>query len=259
MNKFELKDTAVSWVYEAATFIKDKMKQSIEVDTKSNKDDLVTDVDEGVEALFLEKLKETYPEHRLMGEEGSFESIKDLDGIVWILDPIDGTINFVHMESFFAISIGIFKDGKPLIGIVYDVMKDDLFVSVKGEGATLNGDQLLPHADRKLDEAIVSFNTGWLLKDRRLEEVVKHVRGTRSYGVAALEMAYVAAGKLDAYISYHLAPWDVAGGAALLDEVGGKMTNVKGEKLTFLEKDSLFAANPSIYDAIVDVSGITKD
>ncbi|WP_147802442.1 inositol monophosphatase family protein [Alkalicoccus halolimnae] len=250
MDKNMLKDTAVSYVKEAADYIREQMKYTYGIDTKEDKDDLVTDVDRNVEKFFKDKISKNFSEHRLMGEEGSFENIKDLDGVVWILDPIDGTINFVHMGTNFAISVGIFEDGVPLIGVIYDVMNRELFVSVKGEGAYLNDQRLPLLKERPLDEALVSFNTGWVLKDKDLQSVVEQVRGTRSYGVAAIEIAYVAAGRLDAYISKKLAPWDIAGGCALLNEVGGVATNYRGEKLTFLDVDTLFAANPSIYKQI---------
>ncbi|NJP39200.1 inositol monophosphatase family protein [Alkalicoccus luteus] len=250
MDHAHLKQKALSYVEEAAAFIKDAMKNTYGIDTKANKDDLVTDVDRNVEKLFIDKVAKDFPDHRLMGEEGSYKDIDDLSGYVWILDPIDGTVNFVHMGTYFAISLGIFKDGEPVIGIILDVMNDEWFVSEAGKGAELNGKRLPQLPDVALDEALVSFNTGWVLKDTRLQEIVKKARGTRSYGSAALEMAYVASGRIDAYISMNLAPWDVAGGWAVLKEVGGVATTYEGNELTFLQKDTLFAASPSIYKQI---------
>lgn len=249
----QVKQQAETWIREAGQYIKEKMKGSYSISTKANQNDLVTDVDKYVEQFFLDKVAENYQDHRLMGEEGSFEQIKDLKGIVWILDPIDGTINFVHQESNFAISIGIFKDGVPIIGLVYDVMHEELFSSFTGQGLMLNGQPLPTLKKNSLKQAILSFNAGWMMKDRRLERLVDASRGIRSYGVASLEMAYVACGRLDGYISFNLAPWDVAGGYALLQEVGGKVTNYEGDQLTFLGNDTLIAANPWIYDEIVEV------
>lgn len=250
MNISILKDVAVAYVEEAGAYIKEEMKTAYNIDTKSNKDDLVTDVDRNVELMFKEKIEKNFPEHRLMGEEGSFENIKDLSGVVWILDPIDGTVNFVHMGTNFAVSLGIFEDGEPLIGVIYDVMSDELFVSVKGEGLYLNNIKQPMLKEHPLEEALVSFNTGWVLKDKKLQGIVTKARGTRSFGSAAIELAYVAAGRIDAYISMNLAPWDIAAGYAMMQEVGGITTNYEGEALTFLKKDTLFAANPFIYQAI---------
>ncbi|WP_280769128.1 inositol monophosphatase family protein [Salipaludibacillus daqingensis] len=253
LNFEQIKGQAEEWTREAGQYIKKMMESSFSISTKAHQHDLVTDVDKNVEKFFLDKVAETYPTHRLMGEEGSFELINDLEGIVWILDPIDGTVNFVHQESNFAISIGIYLEGEPIIGIVFDVMGDELFSSIKGQGAMVNGQRLPKLARNSLNEAILSFNAGWMLKDRRLEKLVESSRGVRSYGVAALEMAYVACGRLDAYISFNLAPWDIAGGFALLQEVGGTATNYNGDPLNFLEKDTLIAANPGVYDEVIEV------
>lgn len=252
-DRHKVKKLAEKWTREARDYILEQMKETFSVTTKAHQHDLVTDVDKNVEKFFLEKISHTYPNHRLMGEEGSFEEIDDLKGVVWILDPIDGTINFVQQKNNFAISIGIFEDGVPIIGVVYDVMGDEMFLSLKGEGATLNGIKVEPLPKVSLNESLLSFNAGWMLEDRKLERLLKESRGIRSYGVAALEMAYVACGRLEAYISFNLAPWDIAGGYALLQEVGGKVTNYDGEPLTFLEKDTLIAANPWVYEEIIEV------
>lgn len=252
INLDHMYDTAIRWTREAGEFIKKKMYESFSVTTKSNANDLVTDVDQAVERLFLEKLKATFPTHRLMGEEGSHKSIHDLNGVVWILDPIDGTINFVHQRCFFAISLGIFVEGKGKIGIVYDVMNDELFSAQTGKGAFINGSslKLLPK-DTSLHESLISVNTGWLLQDDRLRQLAKKARGVRNYGSAALEIAYVAANRLDAYVSFQLSPWDIAGGNIILEEVGGISSNYEGEELTFLQTDTYVAANPAIYKEIM--------
>lgn len=250
LNIHDIKDNAEKWTRAAKEYINDQMKTNFSINTKAHQHDLVTDVDKNVEKFFLEKITYTYPNHRVMGEEGSFESVKDLDGVVWILDPIDGTINFVQQKCYFAISIGIFENGVPLVGIVYDVAGDEMFISVKGEGATLNSQPIAQLTKTSLDESLLSFNAGWMLEERKLERLVMDSRGIRSYGVAALEIAYVACGRLEAYISFNLAPWDIAGGYAILQEVGGKATNYSGKKLTFLGKDTFFAANPWVYEEI---------
>ncbi|PRO64762.1 inositol monophosphatase family protein [Alkalicoccus urumqiensis] len=257
MDRSYVIEKATAYIKEAQTYIKEKVNTEYGIDTKANKDDLVTDVDKSVEALFQQRINEEFPGHRLMGEEGSHENIHDLDGVVWILDPIDGTVNFVHMGTNFAISLGIFENGKPVYGVVLDVMNDEWFTAEAGQGAYLNGRKLQKLNPVPLEKALVSFNTGWMLKDEKLREVVRTVRGTRSYGSAAIELAYVAAGRLDAYISFHLAPWDIAGGCILIEETGGIATNYKGEPLDFLEKDTLFAANPAVYKELREALKIT--
>lgn len=252
LNYFKWKQQAEAWMREAADYIRWQMHEQLDIKTKEHKNDLVTHVDEGVENFFITKLAQMYPSHRVMGEEGSFKKIDDLSGVVWILDPIDGTMNFVHQKSFFAISLGIYVDGEPAAGLVYDVMADELYSAVAGFGAFLNGKPLPKLSSVNLDESILSINPGWASKDESVRNLIEIVRGARSYGVAALEMAYVASGRLDAYISLNLAPWDVAGGMILLQETGGLVTNMQGESLTLLKKDSLIAANPSIHHGLVN-------
>ncbi|GEL08880.1 inositol monophosphatase family protein [Salisediminibacterium halotolerans] len=251
INMNEIKDIAESWTYEAAAKIKREMNESYSVDTKADEHDLVTEVDKSIETFFADKIAKQYPGHRLMGEEGSFKDIHDLNGIVWILDPIDGTVNFVHQRTGFAISIGVYQNGEPLVGIVYDVIQDEMFSSVKGQGAFLNGVRLADLYESRLDRSLISFNSGWVLQDRRLEALIEQARGMRSYGAAALEIAYVACGRLDAYISFNLAPWDIAGGCAILREVGGVASDYEGKELSFMGKGTFLAANPGVYKEIL--------
>ncbi|WP_096435582.1 inositol monophosphatase family protein [Alteribacter populi] len=242
---------AKQWTKEAGESIRKSMGDTFEVHTKAHQHDLVTDVDRQTEAFYKDKIRESYPNHRIMGEEGLGDDVKDLVGTVWIIDPIDGTVNFVHQQCYFAISLGIFHEGIGMVGIVYDVMADEMFTAVKGQGAFLNEEALPVLPKVSLEESILSFNVGWVLKDRRLETLVEKSRAVRSYGAAALEIAYVACGRLDAYISFNLAPWDIAGGSVILQEVQGQATNYKGKELTFLGKDTLLAANPHIYKEVI--------
>ena len=248
---FEWKQQAESWMREAADYIRWQMHQQLDIKTKEHRNDLVTHVDEGVESFFIERLKSVYPDHRIMGEEGSFKQINDLDGVVWILDPIDGTMNFVHQKKFFAVSLGIYVDGKPAAGLVFDVMADEMYTAVSGYGAYLNGKQLPQLTYTPLEDIVMSVNNGWIAKDDHLKQLVTKVRGSRSYGVASLEMAFVASGSLDAYVSFNLAPWDVAAGIILLQETGGLTSNLRGEPLSLLKKDSLIAASPSVHEELI--------
>ncbi|MBM7095967.1 inositol monophosphatase family protein [Bacillus sp. H-16] len=244
-------ETAISWTKEAGESIRKMMDDTYEIHTKVNEHDLVTDVDRETELFFKNKINEKYSTHRIMGEEGLGDVVDDLDGTVWIIDPIDGTVNFVHQKCYFAISIGVFHEGKGMVGIIYDVMADEIFTALNGEGAFLNEEPLPRLENVTMNESLLSFNAGWVMKDRRLEALVNQSRGIRSYGAASLEMAYVACGRIEAYISFNLAPWDMAGGYVLLEEVGGIATNYEGNKLTFLNKDTLLAANPAIYKDIM--------
>lgn len=248
---------ARTWVLEAGQLIRDKMFKPMNIDTKSNPNDLVTTIDKETEIFFANKVKETYPTHLLFGEEGYGDDIMSLDGVVWIVDPIDGTMNFVHQKRNFAISIGIYQDGVGEIGIIYDVMADRLYYANKGMGAYKNGVQLQPLLPSvKLEESIIGLNHYWLCENRLVDEkvmcdFVKTVRGTRNMGSAALEQAYVAEGILDGYMAMNLAPWDIAAGKIIVQEVGGHVTDRDGEEINMLEKSSLVTGNKAIHHTII--------
>ncbi|GAA3322932.1 hypothetical protein GCM10020331_044790 [Ectobacillus funiculus] len=164
-------------------------------------------------SFFIEKIQSTYPNHRVLGEEGYGDDITSSDGTVWLIDPIDGTMNFVHQKRNFAISIGVYHDGVGKIGLVYDPVHDELYHALEGEGAYCNGIEIPKLEPGSVSEGVVAVNATWLTENRRLDhrkmaELVRRARGTRSYGCAALEIVYVATGRLDAYITPRLSPWD---------------------------------------------------
>ncbi|KXZ14806.1 inositol monophosphatase [Bacillus nakamurai] len=254
-NWTEIDEIAKKWVREAGSRIKQSMQENLTIETKSNPNDLVTNIDKETERFFIDCIQQTFPGHRILGEEGQGDKLHSLDGVVWIIDPIDGTMNFVHQQRHFAISIGIFENGKGKIGLIYDVMQDELYHAFSGEGAYMNDTALPSLREVPIEEAIIAVNATWVTENRRIDPgilapLVKRVRGTRSYGSAALELASVAAGRIDAYITMRLAPWDYAAGCILLNEVGGIYTTVEGEHFTFLDNHSVLAGNPAIHKII---------
>jgi myo-inositol-1(or 4)-monophosphatase len=252
----EIDHYAQQWIKEAGARIRATFAQKLTVETKSHRNDLVTNVDRETERFFIENIKKTFPHHHVLGEEGFGDNITTLEGIVWIIDPIDGTMNFVHQQRNFAISIGVFENGVGMLGYVYDVVQDELYTARKGEGAFLNDKPLPPLEPVSISEALISLNATWVTENKRIDPsvlapLVKDVRGTRSYGSAALEMAYVAAGRLDAYITMRLSPWDFAGGLVLVQEAGGIVTNLYGEPLRLLERNSVFVSKPGLHEEIL--------
>ncbi|ANB57220.1 inositol monophosphatase family protein [Anoxybacillus sp. B7M1] len=247
---------AKEWIKEAGERIHQAFRKTLTIETKSSRSDLVTNVDKEVEQFFIERIRQTFPSHRVLGEEGFGDCISALDGIVWIIDPIDGTMNFIHQRRNFAISIGIFADGIGMLGYVYDVVHDELYYAQKGKGAFLN-DQPLPVLQPvSIPEAIICLNASWIIENKQVDpkqlaRLVQEVRGTRSYGSAALEMAYIAAGRLDAYLTMRLSPWDFAGGLVIVKEVGGLVTNIDGEPLDLLGPSSVFVSKPGLHREIL--------
>lgn len=256
INWKEIDKHAKQWVRDAGERIRQSFESTLSIQYKSNPNDLVTNMDKEIEQFLIGKIQETYPDHKILGEEGYGDELTSLDGVIWIIDPIDGTMNFVHQQRNFAISIGIYGDGVGYIGLIYDVVHNELYHAFKGEGAYMN-DLPLPKLDEvKIEEAILGINPIWLMENPRIDfnlltPIVKKVRGTRSYGSAALECAYVASGRLDGYMTMRLAPWDFAAGLILIEEVGGSCTTLKGEKLDLLSKNSFFVGEANIHEHIL--------
>jgi myo-inositol-1(or 4)-monophosphatase len=255
-NWSEIDTYAKAWVKEAGVNIRNSFSKTLTITTKSNANDLVTDIDQGTEQFFIKKIKEKYPEHRILGEEGFGDKLNNLDGIVWIIDPIDGTMNFVHQQRNFAISIGIYENGKGKIGLIYDVVHDELYHAIKGHGVFMNELELPPLKETEVSKAVIGLNATWVTENKRIDPsllapLVKNARGTRSYGSAAIEMAYIASGRVDAYITLRLAPWDFAAGVILIEELGGIATTLKGEPLSLLENNTVFVSKPGLHQEIM--------
>ncbi|QPC46202.1 inositol monophosphatase family protein [Mangrovibacillus cuniculi] len=246
------------WLVEARGRILTSLQQRLTIESKSNANDLVTNIDRETEQFFIEKVKDHFPNHRLLGEEGFGDDVQTLEGIVWIVDPIDGTMNFVHQQRNFAISIGIYEEGVGKLGYIYDVMNDELYHAENGKGAFYNGEQLPILQPVELKEAIVGLNTTWVVPNKRVNHerlipIVKQARGTRSYGSAALEMAYIAVDTLDAYITMRLSPWDFAAGMVILKELGGICTNLEGKPLSLTDSSPVVVARPGLHDELMNI------
>ncbi|MEW9677848.1 inositol monophosphatase family protein [Lentibacillus sp. L22] len=251
-------EQAKAWVLQAGQTIRERINDPLIIDTKSNPNDLVTQMDKETERFFASAIKETFPDHFLLSEEGYGDNHDSLDGTVWIVDPIDGTMNFVHQKRNFAISVGIYHQGIGEIGLIYNVMEDVLYHAKRGEGAFKNDVSLPPlREDVQLKKAILGLNHFWLCEnrlvdERQMQKLVKTVRGSRSYGSAALEFAYVAEGITDGYLTLSLSPWDYAAGMVIVNEVGGKTTTTTGDPVNLLGKNSVFTGNPAIRQQILD-------
>lgn len=254
----QIYEDAKEWILNAGKNIREVINNPLVVETKSHSNDLVTKVDRETEHFLVTHIRETYPTHKIFSEEGYGDEIQSLDGIVWIIDPIDGTMNFVEQRRNFAISVGIFHDGVGEIGFVYDVMSEILFHARKGEGTFKNKKKLQPlNPKLVLDEALLGFNHKWLCENdvidvQVMQELVGNIRGSRAYGSAALKLAYVSEGIIDGYLTMNLAPWDIAGGMILANEVGALTTNLTGGPITLLTKESTITCHPAIQQELIE-------
>lgn len=253
----EIEQQAQQWIREAGANIRQSFSDEINVDYKASPDDLVTNMDRRIEQFFNRRVHDQYPGHRMLGEEGYGDDIQSVEGTLWIIDPIDGTMNFVHQQCNFAISIGIYHKGEGKIGLIYDVVADEMFHCIKGEGAYVNDHRLQRRAPVSLNQAVIGLNATWVTENRRIDPnilapVVKKVRGTRSYGTAAIELAYIAADRLDTYFSMRLAPWDFAAGKILLEEVGAVLTTVDGSPVDLLKQNTILAGESEVHRDIIE-------
>ena len=248
------------WMEEAASLLRASLVDTLQVDEKTNASDLVTEMDRAIERLFIEKINTHYPSHRVIGEEGQAEVITDLSGIVWVIDPIDGTLNFVKQKNNFGILVGIFQDGQPLAGYIYDVMHHDLYVGRVGIGLTLNGEPFTPLPIESLQSSLAVGNVAMFTLNRcNSQRLLEQVLGVRAHGSAALEIIEVIRGQAAVYLCFALSPWDFAAGWAICEAMGFKATQPDGSPLSILQKSPVIFAHPIVHDEVVQLLSEKKE
>jgi myo-inositol-1(or 4)-monophosphatase len=217
--------------------------------------DFVTKVDGAAEQTVIEIVRKAYPDHGFLAEESGAAG-GDAE-YIWIIDPIDGTTNFIHGFPQYCVSIAVQHRGALAHAVVYDPVKNELFTASKGRGAFLNDRRMRVSKCTKLDDALVG--TGFPFKEltrldlymRQLTVFMSKSSGVRRAGAAALDLAYVACGRLDAFWELGLSPWDMAAGALLIQEAGGLVADLSGEQ-TFMQTGDVCAATPKIFSAVLE-------
>jgi myo-inositol-1(or 4)-monophosphatase len=219
--------------------------------------DLVTEADVATEKQIKQVIQQAFPADLMLAEE-SFSSKHLTDQRTWIIDPIDGTTNFAHGVPFYAISIALWQDKQPKVGLVYGVAQDEMFTAEAGAGAYLNGDPI--RVSETSDHQRALIGTGFPYRDlsviddymKIFDIMMRKTHGVRRPGSAAYDMAYVASGRYDGFYEYALEPWDVAAGALLIREAGGVVTDWKGGE-NWLIGRRITAGNPDIHRWIQQV------
>ena len=234
--------------------------ESVRVSAKQT-NDFVTEVDVAAENAIIDTLLSAYPDHGIWAEEsGQREGKFGGADHVWIIDPLDGTTNFIHGLPVYCVSIALMVKGKLDQAVIYDPSRNDLFYASKGRGAYLNERRIRVAKRTQLGECLVSTGFPFRANDafnnylQILGEVMPRCAGVRRPGSAALDLAYVAAGYTDAFFEMGLSPWDCAAGALLVTEAGGLVGNFSGEA-DFLEQKECLAGNPRIYGQMVGLIG----
>ncbi|HQU07059.1 MAG TPA: inositol monophosphatase family protein [Ferrovaceae bacterium] len=220
--------------------------------------DYVTEIDKAAEEAIISVLQEAYPDHSFLGEESGALGQSEYQ---WIIDPIDGTTNFLHGFPMYAVSIALSVRGVITQGVIYDPLKNDLFTATRGAGAFLNERRLRVSAQTRMEDALIGSGFPYSSMDnqerylRMLAVVMRESAGIRRPGSAALDLAYVAAGRYDGFWELGLKPWDMAAGVLLIQEAGGLVTDLEGEQ-RYLETGHVVAATPKIFSQLLSL--VTK-
>jgi len=225
--------------------------------------DFVSDADIAAEKAVIDCIHKHYPDHAILAEESGASGESDT---VWIIDPLDGTTNYLHSFPVFAVSIGVQVNGRMEHGVIYDPLRQELFTASRGQGAQLDGRRIRVSGQTKLERSLIG--TGFPFRDgeKALEpylgmfsKILKHTNGIRRPGAAALDLAYVAAGRLDAFWETGLKPWDLAAGTLIIREAGGIVSGLNGSE-DFFDAGHVLTGTPKVYAALAKLcSGEIKE
>lgn len=249
-----LLNIAVSAARKAGSFITRATERvdTLQVDSKGY-NDFVSEVDRRAEQEIIRVIHKAYPHHAILAEESGGH---DGDDSVWIIDPLDGTTNFLHGFPQFAVSIALQHNGRMEVAVVYDPLRDELFTAVRGSGAQLNGRRIRVSKAKGLDGTLIG--TGFPFREQThldaylgmFKALLPRTAGIRRAGSAALDLAYVANGRLDGFWEIGLKPWDMAAGILLIQEAGGIIGDLRGGQ-DFFSNGNVVTGNPKVYEALV--------
>lgn len=250
----QLNQEVTALLKEARQRVLEKMQAPLTVDEKTGRKDLVTNVDKGNEQFLITGIRRIDPEAKVLGEEGFGDHLTDVKGRVWIVDPIDGTMNFVKQQDNFAIMIGIYQDGIGQLGYIYDVMNDVLYHGGPQLGGVwANQEPILAPADLALRDGLIGASGPLVIHDvAHMQAIIHASAGMRIYGSAGIEMINVMRGKTLGYIS-HLKPWDFAAGQVLLNTLGVRVSTIDGQPLNMLSSNLVLVATEKAQRDILQI------
>lgn len=220
---------------------------------KKGHNDFVSDADRAAEEAIIEVILKHYPDHAILAEESGVQGESDT---VWIIDPLDGTTNFLHGFPVFCVSIGVQVNGRMEAGVVYDPIRQELFAASRGDGAQLDDHKIRVSGRNDLSHALIGTGFPFRQGDKELEpylkmlgKVVRNTAGVRRPGAAALDLCYVAAGRLDAFWETGLKPWDLAAGSLIIREAGGIVSALDGGE-NYMDTGHILCGTPKIYSGL---------
>ncbi len=244
-------DFAIQTARDAGQVLAERFGRKIEISNKSEID-LVTESDLASERLIIDRIKTYYPRHSILAEESGVTNSTDNSEWRWIIDPLDGTTNYAHGYPCFCVSIALEHKGRLEIGVVYDPIRDEMFAAGRGQGASLNGRRINVSRTMNLSAALLCTGFPYDVRQRNdfarhFASFIMHAQGVRRDGAAALDLAYVAAGRFDGFWEEGLKPWDVAAGALIIEEAGGRLSKYNDEPLDIFNPP-VVASNGLIHD-----------
>jgi myo-inositol-1(or 4)-monophosphatase len=246
-------ETAVEIARESGALIANYHQRHIPFEVKGEFD-LVTEADRASEKLIVERLRSHFPTHAIVAEEGGgHESASEY---CWFIDPLDGTTNFAHGFPMFCVSMGLQRAGEPIVGVVYDPIRGELFTAERGAGAFLNQHRIHVSPVQTVSDSLAS--TGFPSRKRHHNinihfyyQLAMASHGVRRTGSAALDLAFVSCGRLDFFWEFGLKPWDMAAGALLVQEAGGRVGDMRGGPLSITESDHILADNGALHEEVL--------
>ena len=230
------------------------MREGVETGpSKSSPTDVVTAADRAVERLLVDGVRAARPDDGLLGEEGA--SVEGTSGLRWVVDPIDGTVNYLYGIPHWAVSVAVEHERRTVVGVVLDPPKDELFTAVRGRGAFLDGRRLACSSATDLGHALVATGFGYDARRRAVQaqlatHVLPRVRDLRRLGAGALDLCAVAAGRVDAYFEQGLSPWDLSAGGLVATEAGATLSGLAGDPAGY---PMVLACAPGVHDALHDL------
>lgn len=250
-------ETAVEIAREAGALVAHYLERRIPYETKGEFD-LVTEADRASEKLVVERLRTHFPSHGIVAEEGGGHTSPS--DYCWFVDPLDGTTNFAHGFPVFNVTMGLARAGEIVAGVVYDPTRQEMFTAERGAGAYLNHRRIRVSNAKKVSDSLAS--TGFPSRKRHHNinihfyyQLAMASHGVRRTGSAAIDLAYVACGRLDYYWEFGLKPWDMAAGTLLVEEAGGRVSDMKGGPLAVTTSEHLLADNSALHDEVLGAFG----
>jgi len=249
-------DFAIQTAKEAGSLLRDHFGRELDVSHKSSSIDLVTEVDLLSEEFIKEKIATYYPRHQILAEEsGHKETTSEYR---WLIDPLDGTTNYAHGYPFFCVTLALEYRGEIVLGVAYDPIRGELFVAERGSGALLNSRPIRMSRTEKLAESLLATGFPYYVRARPDESLryfarfVSTAQAIRRDGSAVLDLCYLACGRLDGFWELGLKPWDMAAGALMVEEAGGRVTKFNGRRFNIYEPEIL-ATNGLIHDEMIAI------